>query len=174
MKLGSIVLISLALGVPAPAVAGEGASFIDGVWVGKGIFQMGDKVHACGEIKMRYVGSATSYQVHEAHMVCDDLGKQTFSEIDKFSVDSDGSITFVEGTASTLKPNTKVGSVKGNTLVTLNPIDEVKIDDIKMRLDGDFLFYDQIASAPGQTPDYALVAIMTKEKPTTAASEPKK
>ena len=57
MKLGSIVLISLALG--APACAGEGASFIDGVWVGKGTFQMGDKVHSCGEIKMKYVGSAT-------------------------------------------------------------------------------------------------------------------
>jgi hypothetical protein len=172
MKLGWIVAISLALG--APATAGEGASFIDGVWVGKGIFQMGDKVHACGEIKMKYVGSATSYQVHEAHMVCDELGKQTFSEIDKFTVDKDGAITFVEGTATTLKPNTKVGSVKGNTLVTLNPIDDVKIDDIKMRLDGDFLFYDQIASAPGQTPDYSLVAILTREKPAQAATESKK
>jgi hypothetical protein len=64
--------------------------------------------------------------------------------------------------------------VKGNTLVTLNPIDDVKIDDIKMRLDGEVLIYDQIASAPGQTPDYSLVAILTKEKPTTAATEPKK
>jgi len=172
MKLRWIVVMILALG--GPSFAGEGASFIDGVWVGKGTFQMGDKVHACSDIKMKFVGSATSYQVHEAHMVCDELGKQTFSEIDKFTVDKDGTITFVEGTATTLKPNTKVGSVKGNTLTTLNPIDDVKIDDIKMRLDGDFLFYDQIASAPGQTPDYSLVAIMTKDKPARAATEPKK
>jgi hypothetical protein len=41
-----------------------------------------------------------------------------------------------------------------------------------MRLDGDFLIYDQIASAPGQTPDYALVAILTKEKPGLPAPAP--
>ncbi len=161
MKLGWIAGVAVALS--SPAYAGGGASFIDGVWVGKGTFQMGDKVHSCGDIRMKFVGSETSYQVHEAHMVCDELGKQTFSEIDKFTVDSDGTITFVEGTATNLKPNTKVGSVKGNALVTLNPIDDVKIDDIKIRLDGDVLIYDQIASAPGQTPDYSLVAILTKE-----------
>ncbi|MBB5046404.1 hypothetical protein HNR60_001149 [Rhodopseudomonas rhenobacensis] len=172
MKLGSIVVISMAL--TGPAFAGGGASFIDGVWVGKGTFQMGDKVHSCGDIKMKFIGSETSYQVHEAHMVCDELGKQTFTEVDKFTVDKDGTITFVEGTATNLKPNTKVGSVKGNSLVTLNPIDDVKIDDIKMRLDGDVLIYDQIASAPGQTPDYSLVAILTREPPPKQATGEKK
>ncbi|ABD87919.1 hypothetical protein [Rhodopseudomonas palustris] len=168
MKLGWIAGLGLALSTPA--YAGGGASFIDGVWVGKGTFQMGDKVHSCGDIKMKFVGSETSYQVHEAHMVCEELGKQTFTEVDKFTIDNDGTITFVEGTATNLKPNTKVGSVKGQSLVTLNPIDDVKIDDIKMRLDGDVLIYDQIASAPGQTPDYSLVAILTKEPPAKQAT----
>jgi hypothetical protein len=171
MRFGLIVGIGLTLG--SPAYAG-GASFIDGVWVGKGTFQMGDKLHSCGDIKMKFVGSETSYQVHEATMVCDELGKQTFTEIDKFLIDKDGVITFVEGTATTLKPNTKVGTIKGNSLVTLNPIDDVKIDDIKIRLDGDVLIYDQIASAPGQTPDYSLVAILTKEQPAKPAITEKK
>jgi hypothetical protein len=165
-------MIGLALG--SPAFAGGGASFIDGTWVGKGTFQMGDKVHSCGDIKMRFVGSQTSYQVHEASMVCDELGKQTFTEIDKFAIDSDGTISFVEGTATTLKPNTKVGSIKGSSLVTLNPIDDVKIDDIKIRLDGEVLIYGQIASAPGQTPDYSLVAILTREQPAKPAAGEKK
>ncbi|NVN86537.1 MAG: hypothetical protein HXX15_10665 [Rhodopseudomonas sp.] len=169
MKL--ILSAALVVALGSTAIAGGGASFVDGVWVGKGTFQMADKIYSCGDIKMKFVGSETSYQVHEAHMVCDELGKQTFAEIDKFTIDKDGVITFVEGTATTLKPNTKVGSVKGESLVTLNPIDNDKIDDIKLRLDGDFLIYDQIASKPGTTPDYALVAILTKEKP---ATEPKK
>jgi hypothetical protein len=67
-----------------------------------------------------------------------------------------------------------VGFVKGNSLSTLNPIDDVKIDDIKIRQDGDFLIYDQIASAPGQTPDYSLVAILSKEQPAEAAAGEKK
>ncbi len=46
-------------------------------------------------------------------MSCDELGKQTFTEIDKFTIDGDGVITFVQGTATSLKPGTKVGSVKG-------------------------------------------------------------
>ncbi|KIZ41792.1 MULTISPECIES: hypothetical protein [Rhodopseudomonas] len=162
MKFSLSAAILIALG--APAVAG-GAAFVDGIWVGKGTFQMGDKIYSCGDIKMTFVGSATSYEVREAEMTCEDLGKQTFTEIDKFTIDQDGVITFVEGTATTLKPNTKVGSVKGNRLTTLNPIDDDKIDDIKMRLDGDMLIYDQIASKPCITPDYSLVAILTKQKP---------
>jgi hypothetical protein len=172
MKTQLAAITLLALG--STAFAGGGASFIDGVWIGKGTFQMVDKVHSCGEIRMKFVGTETSYQVHEAQMTCDELGTQTFSEIDKFAIDDQGAIIFKQGTATTLKPDTKVGFVKGTTLVTLNPIDDVKIDDIKMRLDGDFLIYDQIASAPGQTPDYSLVAILTKEKAEKAVSEPKK
>jgi hypothetical protein len=162
----------LALG--STAFAGGGASFIDGVWVGKGTFQMADKLYSCGDIRMKYVGSETSYQVHEAQMTCDELGKQTFSEIDKFAIDAQGTIIFKEGTATKLKPDTKVGAVKGNSLVTLNPMDDGKIDDIRIRLDGDFLIYDQIASAPGQTPDYSLVAILVKEQAAKAVPEPKK
>jgi hypothetical protein len=171
MKAQLAAAFFLALGTAAFA---GGASFIDGVWVGKGTFQMGDKLYSCGDIKMKYVGSETSYQVHEAEMTCDELGKQTFSEIDKFAIDADGAIIFKEGTATKLKPDTKVGTVKGNSLVTLNPIDDSKIDDIRMRLDGDVLIYDQIASVPGKTPDYSLVAILTKEKTPTVAVEPKK
>lgn len=169
MKLLSPVLTCVAFGcaiASAPASAAGGASFVDGVWTGKGTFQMGGEVHTCPDIRMTFKGSATTYEVDEASMICDGLGKQTFSEIDKFTIDADGGITFVQGTATSLKPNTLVGSVKGNTLTTLNPIDEAKIDDIRMRLDGDVLIYDQIASAPGKTPDYALVAIMRREKPT--------
>jgi hypothetical protein len=171
MKLGLIVAIGLALG--SPAFAG-GASFVDGVWVGKGTFQMGDKLHSCDDIKMKFVGSETTFEVRDAHMACGELGKQTFTGTGKFAVDKDGVITFVESTDTTLKPNTKVGFIKGNSLAMLNPIDDVKIDDIKMRLDGDVLIYDQIASAPGQTPDYSLVAILTKEQPAKTAAGEKK
>jgi len=171
MKLSWSAALLMVLG--SPAVAG-GASFVDGVWVGKGTFQMADKIYSCGDIRMKFVGSDTSYQVHEAEMTCDELGKQTFTEIDKFTVGADGVITFVEGTATTLKPGTRVGTVKGDTLVTLNPIDDVKIDDIRLRLDGNYLFYDQIASKPGATPDYALVAILGKEKPETKPAGEKK
>jgi hypothetical protein len=167
MKLGLIAVISFALGMPAFA---GGASFIDGVWVGKGAFQIGDKLHGCDDIKMKFVGSETSFEVREAHMVCGELGKQSFPGTGQFAVDKDGVIIFVGGTDTTIKPNTKVGFTKGNNLVMLNPIDDVKIDDIKMRLDGDVMIYDQIASAPGQTPDYSLVAILTKEPPAKAAA----
>jgi hypothetical protein len=167
---GMIAAVFGGLILSGSAYAGEGARFVDGVWVGKGTFQFGSDVHTCPDIRMTFKGSATAYEVNEASMTCDGLGKQTFSEIDEFAIDADGIITFVEGTATSLKPNTPVGAVKGNTLVTLNPIDDSKIDDIRMRLDGDVLIYDQIAGAPGKTPDYALVAIMTREKPTVGTS----
>lgn len=147
----------------APAFAG-GAAFVDGTWSGKGVFQIGGEVHTCPDIVMRFKGDDKTYVVDEASMTCDGLGTQKFTEVDKFKIEPDGSIVFVEGTAAALKPGTKVGSVKGDSLVTLNPIDAVKIDDIRMRLDGDYLFYDQIASEPGKTPDYALLAIMTRKK----------
>ena len=99
MKLAAIAVISLASVVPAAA---GGASFVDGVWTGKGTFQIGDKVVSCPAIKMKFVGSETTYEVREASMTCDDLGTQNFSEIDKFTVGPDGVVTFVmEGPSGT-------------------------------------------------------------------------
>jgi hypothetical protein len=163
MKLGRIAITSAIFASATPMAFAGGASFIDGVWIGKGTFQIGDKVVNCPDITMKFAGTDATYEVREAEMSCDELGKQTFTEIDKFTIDGDGVITFVQGTATSLRPGTKVGSVKGTTLVTLNPIGEGKIDDIRMRLDGAFLNYNQIAHEPGKTPDYSLVAIMTKQ-----------
>jgi len=41
------------------ALAGEGASFVNGDWVGTGAFQMGGEISACSEVKMRFAGSKT-------------------------------------------------------------------------------------------------------------------
>ena len=159
-------IVAASLLAAGAARADGGASFVDGDWIGTGSFQMGDRLLACSEIKMRFVGTATSYEVHEASMVCGTEPKQDFTAVDKFAVKEDGQITFEGGTNTILAKGLKVGSVKGNVLRTLNPIDNSgNMDDISMKRAGDFLIYNQVAGVPGKTPDYALMAIMKKEHP---------
>ncbi len=162
----ALFMVLAAFLAAGPARADAGASFVDGDWIGTGSFQMGDRLFACSEVKMKFVGTATTYEVHEASLVCGNEPRQDFTAVDKFAVKEDGQITFQGGTTATLPKDLKVGSVKGNVLRTLNPIDNSgNMDDISMQRAGDFLIYNQVAGIPGKTPDYALMAIMKKAHP---------
>ena len=152
------------------ALADDGASFVNGDWIGTGSFQMGGEIMACSEVKMRFGGSKTSYVVREASMTCGKGPKQDFTAVDAFSVKEDGQITFEGGTNTKLAKETKVGVVKDNKLRTINPIEGSNVDDISMQKAGDFLIYNQIAGVPGATPDYSLMAIMKKDP--SAAAKP--
>jgi len=79
------------------ALADDGASFVNGDWIGTGSFQMGDQISACSEVKMRFGGSKTSYVVREASMICGNMPKQDFTAVDAFSVKEDGQIYFEGG-----------------------------------------------------------------------------
>lgn len=148
------------------ALADDGASFVNGDWIGTGAFQLGGEISACSEVKMRFGGSKTTYVVREASMTCGNGPKQDFTEVDTFSVKEDGQINFEQGTAK----ETKVGVVKDNKLRTINPIDTGGVDDISMQKAGDFLIYNQVAGVPGETPAYSLMAIMKKDP--SAAAKP--
>ena len=152
------------------ALADDGASFVNGDWIGTGSFQMGGEISACSEVKMRFGGSKTSYVVREASMICGNGPKQDFTGAAAFGVKEDGQIYFEGGTNTTLAKGTKVGVVKDNKLRTVNPIDTGGVDDISMQKAGDFLIYNQIAGVPGETPAYSLMAIMKKDP--SAAAKP--
>ena len=145
------------------SAAAESAKFIDGVWYGKGAFQMGEQILVCNDIMMKFSGDETTFVVREATMKCDGMDKQTFNEVDTFILDANGDLTFQKGVAAQITPGTKVGKVNGNRLIMLNPIDATKVDDIDMRLSGDTLIYSQIAGAVGVQPDYALLAFLKKK-----------
>lgn len=161
----ALFIVMASLLAAGPVRADAGASFVDGDWIGTGSFQLGDRLLACSEVKMKFVGTATAYEVREASLVCGDDFKQDFTAVDKFAVKEDGQITFEEGSTAKLEKGLKVGSVKDNVLRTLNPIDGGGMDDISLQRAGDFLIYNQVAGTPGKTPDYALVAIMKKAHP---------
>ena len=156
------ILIVLAQTLAFSAVA-ESAKFMDGVWVGKGTFQMGDKILVCNDIMMTFSGDEKTFVVREASMKCDGMDNQTFSEVDTFALDANGDLTFQKGVATQIAAGAKVGKVNGNRLMMLNPIDATKVDDIDMRLSGDTLIYSQIAGAAGVQPDYALLAFLKKK-----------
>ena len=155
-----LIILAQTLGFSAAA---ETAKFMDGVWYGKGTFQMGDKVFVCNDIMMKFSSDEKTFVVREATMKCDGMDAQTFTEVDTFSLDSNGELTFQKGVATQLAPGAKVGKVNGNRLMMLNPIDATKVDDIDIRLSGDTLIYTQIAGAAGVQPDYALLALLKKK-----------
>ena len=159
----SLVLAAASVLVASNALADDGASFVNGDWIGTGSFQIGEQIMACSEVKMRFGGSKTTYVVREASMICGNGPKQDFTAVDAFSVKEDGQIYFDGGTNTTLPKETKVGAVKDNKLRTVNPIDTGGLDDISMQKAGDFLIYNQVAGVPGETPAYSLMAIMKKD-----------
>jgi hypothetical protein len=169
MKSALFLALASAL-VASTAFADDGASFVNGDWIGTGSFQMGGEISACSEVKMRFGGSKTTYVVREASMICGNGPKQDFTAVDAFSIKDDGQITFEGGTNTKLAKETKVGVVKDNKLRTVNPIEADNVDDISMQKAGDFLIYNQIAGVPGKTPDYSLMAIMKKDP--SAAAKP--
>jgi hypothetical protein len=145
------------------SAAAESAKFIDGVWHGKGAFQMGDQILVCNDIMMKFSGDENTFVVREASLNCNGMPPQTFTEVDTFALGSNGELTFQKGVATQITPGAKVGKVNGNRLMMLNPIDATKVDDIDMRLAGDTLIYSQIAGAVGVQPDYALLAFLKKK-----------
>jgi hypothetical protein len=169
MKAAFTLVVASAL-FASNSLAGDGASFVNGDWIGTGSFQIGDQINACPEVKMKFGGSPNTYVVREASMICGNGPKQDFTEIDRFIVKEDGQIYFDGGTNTTLPKGSKVGVVKENNLHTVNPIDSGGVDDISMQQAGDFLIYSQIAGVPGETPSYSLMAIMKKDP--SAATKP--
>ena len=155
-----IIIIMQTLGFSAAA---ESAKFMDGVWHGKGTFQMGDQIVVCNDIMMKFSGDENTFVVREATMKCEGMDTQNFTEVDTFALDANGELTFQKGVATQIAPGTKVGKVNGNRLMMLNPIDAAKVDDIDIRLSGDTLIYSQIAGAVGFQPDYALLAFLKKK-----------
>ena len=155
------LLIFIAQALAFSAIA-ESAKFIDGVWYGKGTFLFGDQSLLCDDIAMAFSGDDKTFVVREASMKCEGMDTQKFTEVDTFSLDNNGELTFQKGVATQIAPGTKVGKVNGNRLTMLNPIDGTKVDDIDMRLAGDTLVYSQIAGAVGTQPDYALLAFLKK------------
>ena len=54
--------------VASNALADDGASFVNGDWIGTGSFQLGGEISACSEVRM--IGrSKTTYVVREASMI---------------------------------------------------------------------------------------------------------
>ena len=160
----SLLIFAVASALAASnALADDGASFINGDWIGTGSFQMGEQIMACSEVKMRFTGSKTAYVVREASMTCGNGPKQDFTAVDLFSIKEDGQIYFDEGANTKLAKETKVGVVKDDKLHTINPIEGSSVDDISMQKAGDFVIYNQIAGVPGNTPDYSLMAILKKD-----------
>jgi hypothetical protein len=155
-----LVVLAQALAFSAAA---ESAKFIDGVWYGKGVFQIGHQVSLCSDIVMTFSGDEKNFAVREASMKCDGMDAQNFTAVDTFSLGANGELTFQKGAATQLAAGAKVGRVKDNRLTMLNPIDGAKVDDIDMRLSGDTLIYSQIAGAVGAQPDYALLAFLKKK-----------
>ena len=167
----SWLFLAVASGLVASnALADDGASFVNGDWIGTGAFQLGGEISACSEVKMRFGGSKTTYVVREASMICGNGPKQDFTEVDTFSVKEDGQINFEQGTNTKLAKETKVGVVKDNKLRTVNPIDTGGVDDISMQRPEISLIYNQVAGVPGETPAYSLMAIMKKDP--SAAAKP--
>jgi hypothetical protein len=159
----SLSLVAVGVLSASSAFADDGASFVNGDWIGTGSFQMGAQIVACREIKMRFSGSKEAYVVREASMLCGDAPKQDFTDVDGFVIKDDGQIYFDSGRTTKLAKGTKVGSVKDDALRTVNPIENDNVDDISIRKAGDFLIYNQVAGVPGKNPDYALMAIMKKD-----------
>ena len=162
MKSWLFLAVASAL-VASNALADDGASFVNGDWIGTGSFQLGDQISACSEVKMRFEGSKTTYGVREASMTCGNGPRQDFTDVAAFSIKEDGQISFEEGTNTTRAKGTKVGVVKDNKLRTVSPLDTGGVNDISMQKAGDFLIYNETSGVPGETPAYSLMAIMKKD-----------
>ena len=169
MKTLPILVVASAL-LASNAFADEGASFVNGDWIGTGSFQMGEQISACSEVKMRFGGSKTAYEVREASITCGNGPRQEFTQMYLFSVKEDGQIYFEQGINSKLAKGTKMGVVKDSKLHTTSPSDTGGVDDISIEKAGDFLLYNEFAGVPGETPAYSLLAIMKKDP--SAAAKP--
>jgi hypothetical protein len=136
-----------------PALAQTDASLVDGDWIGKGSFQLGPDIQACSEIKMKFIGTATLYGVRDESVVCEGF-KQAFPMNNDFAVKGNGEVYYLDQ---------KVGGIVGNRLTVLVPGKDQLGNEFILRREGDLLYYNEVASKPGQAPEFGMVAIMKKD-----------
>ncbi len=141
------------------------ATFIDGEWTGTGSFFLGrdwgNQITSCSEVKLKYVGAKTKYEVHEGFAVCN--GKlYPFTDDLKFGIKEDGTIFYVSSKNHTLMPDTIIGSVSDCALHTATTHGN-SIDDVTIIRKGDILIYRQWHAASDGNPAYAFTAILTQD-----------
>ena len=141
------------------------ATFLDGEWTGTGSFFLGkdwgNQITSCSEVKLKYVGTKTEYEVHEGFAVCN--GKlNPFNDNSKFGIKEDGTIFYLSSKDHTLIPDTIVGSVSDGTLHTAT-VHGNSIDDVTIMRKGDILIYRQWHAASEGDPAYAFAAILTQD-----------
>ena len=141
------------------------AAFLDGEWTGAGSFflgkDFGNQIMSCSEVKLKYVGNSTSYEVHEGYAVCN--GKTNpFNDDSKFGINEDGTIFYVSSKDHTLAPGDIVGAVSEDALHTATVHGNSK-DDVTIVRKGDILIYRQWHAAAEGNPAYAFTAILTRD-----------
>ena len=140
------------------------ATFLDGEWIGTGSFFLGkdwgNQIASCSEVKLKFVGARTAYEVHEGYAVCN--GKlNPFNDNSKFGIKEDGTIFYISSRDHTLTPDTIVGSVSDGALHTAT-VHGNSVDDVSIIRKGDILIYRQWNAAPEGAPAYAFTAILTQ------------
>ncbi len=141
------------------------ATFLNGEWTGTGSFFLGkdwgNQITSCSEVKLKYVGTKTRYEVHEGFAVCN--GKlNPFNDDLKFGIKEDGSIFYVSSKDHTLIPDTIVGSVSDGILHTAT-VHGNSVDDVTIMRKGDILIYRQWHAASEGNPAYVFTAILTQD-----------
>lgn len=151
MKL-SILFAAIGL-AGTPAFAQTGATPVDGDWIGKGSFQMGADILTCTEVKMKFVGNASTFGVRDASFACESF-RQAFPMNDDFEVRPNDEVYY---------KGAKIGAVAGTKLTVLVPGKDAVGTEFTLRREGDFLYYNEVSRAPGQPPVFGMVAIMQKD-----------
>jgi len=141
------------------------ATFLNGEWTGTGSFFLGkdwgNQITSCSEVKLKYFGSKTKYEVHEGFAVCN--GKlNPFNDDSKFGIKEDGTISYMSSKDHTLIPDTIVGRVSDGTLHTAT-VHGNSIDDVTIMRKGDILIYRQWHAASEGNPAYVFTAILTQD-----------
>ncbi len=148
-----------------PSRADDRATFLDGEWIGAGSFFLGkdwgNQIMSCSEVKLKYVGAKTKYEVHGGFAVCNDK-LNPFNDDLKFGIKEDGTIFYVSSKDRTLTPDTIVGSVSDGALHTAT-IHGNSVDDVTIIRKGDILIYRQWHAASDGNPAYAFTAILTQD-----------
>lgn len=132
----------------------ETASFIDGTWVGQGIFQLGPKVYNCPQSTQKFVGNEKIYEVREADVQCEQGFKQNFDVISTFEIRENGELYF---------KGKKAGQISAQSLRTQYEENGV-VNTIEISIQGDYMFYRDVMGIPGKTPIFGFVGVFQKQK----------
>ena len=143
-----------------PSRADDRATFLDGEWIGAGSFFLGkdwgNQITSCSEVKLKYVGAKTKYEVHGGFAVCN--GKlNPFNDDSKFGIKEDG-----EFKGSYFDPRYNRRKRERRRLHTAT-IHGNSVDDVTIIRKGDILIYRQWHAASDGNPAYAFTAILTQD-----------